>query len=233
MAVFQATATAPDTIASATSALLDSMTLTPGAGDYILSFTSSAECSSESRIIFQVYVNDNLITYTERVMFQETSIIASPQQVQIYAYLPGVGASEAVEIRWNRDTAGTATCYERTLTLQEVDSADIDQATATNTINTSSTTDTLMTNMQITPGAGSGDYLVYFSSSLSGGADTHPTFSIYVNDVQQAHTQRELFEENSIPNTEFMMGVVAGVAWTTGTIEIRWYDQSASGTIQA
>jgi len=79
MAVQQVTATGTTTIATAVSETLDSMTMTPGAGDYILSFTSSAECSSESRVVFHAFVNAELIPHTERVMFQDSSIIGSPQ----------------------------------------------------------------------------------------------------------------------------------------------------------
>ena len=120
MAVFQATATANATTTSATYALLTGMTLTPGAGDYILSFTTSVECSSDSDNFFQVFVNGVAVAHTERLFRSESSITDIPNNISIYAYLPSVGESQAVEIRWQRTSAGTSTCYERTLTLQEV-----------------------------------------------------------------------------------------------------------------
>ena len=188
MAVFQATATGTTTIASGTYALLDSMTLTPGAGDYVLSFTSSVEGTNDTDIFFSVYVNGVAVAHTERVFRSEASIVDRSHTVAIYAYLPSVGAGQAVEIRWQRGISGTATCHERTLTLQEVDSADISQASATNDINTTSTTDTLMTNMTVTPGV-AGDYIIYFSTSMHGNAGALNAFSIYIGGVEVAYSE--------------------------------------------
>jgi len=225
MAVQQAIATADTTIASATYALLDSMTITPGAGDYVLSFTSSCGCSSEADIFFQVYVNGVAVAHTERVFRHEASIIGTDvaEIAQIYAYLPSVGAGEAVEIRWQRTSAGTATCHERTLTLQEVNSSDLLQATATGDTSTSSTTDVLIPSMSLSAASGDGSYIAYFSTSIFGDSGATIFISLYVNGVQVAHTQRRQFQESSIIDTEFMLGIVSGLTLTDGdVVDVRW-----------
>ena len=230
MSVQQATATSNTTINSRSYTLINSMTITPGAGDYIASFTSSFELNDGNEDVFiAFFVNGAKVDHTERKMRSDGSVDPMFTAGQIFAYLPSVGAGEAVEVRLY-STAGTATIAERTLTLQDVDSSDISQATATNDISTTSTSDTLMTNMSVTPGT-AGDYIVYFGTSLYGDAGAIATFSIYVNGVKQAHTERELFCEGSIPDTEYIYGVVAGVNLSsdTDTIEIRWRDQGGGG----
>lgn len=224
MAVQQVTATGTDTTTSATYALLSGMTITPGAGDYIVSFTSYCGCTSESNIFFQVFVNGVAVAHTERYFFHESSIIGAGtyEAAQIYAYLPSVGNSEAVEIRWNRDTAGTASCLHRTMTLEEVDSTDVQQATATADTTTTSTTDVLMDSMTLSA-ASSGSHIAYFSTSMWGDSGADMRISFYVNGVQQAHTERRQFQESSIIDTAFMMGMVAGIeAGANDTVDVRW-----------
>jgi hypothetical protein len=116
----QASATADTTTTSATDVLVNSMTITPGAGDYHIWFSGSVSCSaSDSTQNVSLYVNGIQVAHTERQIFSEGSIVGSSFPVATHAYVAGVGASQAIEVRW-RTTAATATMHERTLVVEKV-----------------------------------------------------------------------------------------------------------------
>ena len=68
------------------------------------------------------------------------------------------------------------------------------QVSATADTTTTGTTDVAVSGMTVTPGAG--DYLVWFSGSVEGiaGGSTQ-NVSLYVNGVQLAHGERQVFTE--------------------------------------
>lgn len=107
---------------------------------------------------------------------------------------------------------------------------------ATNTITTTSATDTLMTGMTLTPVAG--NYLVLFSASLRGGNDDSSiTGSIYAGGTFQAGSQRQVVANVSgglsNPNTNTVSITSFSVVTVNGSqaIEGRW--RRASGTATA
>jgi hypothetical protein len=217
----QVSATA-DTTVPLVDTLVSGMTITPGAGDYLVSFTGSVENAVTSYNYISLYVNGVQVPHTEREMRVESSIPGTSFPVAFQALVTGVGASDAIEVR-ARTTVGTATIHERTLTVQSVDTADVSQATATADAPETSATDILLPGMTLTPGAG--DYLVWFSGSAeesSGGSDVFA--SLYVNGVQVAHTERMIDGESSIAATSFpimFQARVTGVG-ASDAIEVRW-----------
>jgi membrane protein YqaA with SNARE-associated domain len=94
------------------------MSLTPGAGNYVLWFICSTFNSNSSQTnSFSVYVNGVQVTGTLqsiRVPAVNGSVIGS-----VMTYLTGVLAGQAVEIRWNT-TGGTATATNREMILMKV-----------------------------------------------------------------------------------------------------------------
>jgi hypothetical protein len=227
------TATATDTTTNTNYELLDSMTLTPGAGDYVASFTASFEGTSSSKNFVQFFVNGVAVDHTEREQYQESSIAETGNAATIFAFLENVGDSQDVEVRWKTTSSDTATCYQRTLTLQSVTDTDISQATATVTDTTSSSTDTLMDSMTVTPGT-AGNYLVYFSTSMYGVTNTRPTCSVYVGGTKVDHSERENYQEGSLGDVDFIMGLVVGVAvGATDDVEIKWRSDGDNGMISA
>lgn len=105
----QATATGDTTTTSGTDVLLPAMTVTPGAGNYLVHFTFSGNVSGTNTMTVSLYVNGVQVAHTERE--HQGSNEGAPG---FSAYITGVGGGEAVEVRW-RTTSGTATSHERTL----------------------------------------------------------------------------------------------------------------------
>ena len=229
----QVTATADTTTGSSSDVVADSMTITPGAGDYHVWFSSSVENSSTSQSQFvSIYVNGARVAHTEREMWQESSMDGLvPFPVATHARVTGVLAGQAIDVRW-RTTGGTATMHERTLLVSPITPADSIQASATADTTTGSASDVVANSMTLTPGAG--DYHVWFSSSVeSDGSNDSQFVSIYVNGVQLAHTEREIYTEESIPDTSFpvatharVTGVLAGQA-----IDVRWRTTGGTATM--
>lgn len=117
--VSQATATASTTTTSTSYVLVNSMTLTPGTGNYMVMFTSSWKNSGAQNLFASIYVGGVQVTHTERMTRMESSTVDTELSVAAHAYVTGVGAADAIEIRW-KTTGGTATMLERTLTAQQV-----------------------------------------------------------------------------------------------------------------
>ena len=113
--------TNPATVSSSTSdSLLDDMTLTPGAGDYLVWFTGSLKGDDHpSTQYVSIYAGGTKIDHTERIFFTEGSIPDTPMTVATQAYVTGVGASDKIEVYWHSD-GHPATATERTLMVQKV-----------------------------------------------------------------------------------------------------------------
>jgi hypothetical protein len=228
---FQASATADTTTISATDELVSGMTLTPGAGDYLVWFSGSVEGSTANSWQYvSIYQNGSQVAHSEREIHTETSIPSTSFPVASHALITGLGASQAIEIQW-RTTAATATMHERTLVVQKIDTADTSQATATADTTTTSATDIPVSAMSLTPGAG--DYLIWFSGSVESSATSIQNVSLYVNGSQIAHTERKITTEGSIPDTSFP---VAAHAYVTGigasdTIEVQWRTSAGTATM--
>lgn len=232
---FQATATADTTTISATDGLVSGMTLTPGAGDYLVWFSGSIEgTASNSTQNVSIYQNGSKVNHSEREIHTENSILSTSFPVATHAHITSLGASQPIEIRW-RTTAATATMHQRTLVVQKIDSANVSQATATTDTTTISTTDVLASPLSVTPGAG--DYLIWFSGSLENTSDGLANYdqfvSLYVNGVQVGHTERVITTEDSIGDTSFPF---AGHAYVTGlgasdAIEVRWRTTFGTATM--
>lgn len=110
-----------------------------------------------------------------------------------------------------------------------------DEVSATNTITTTSATDTLMTGMTITPAAGV--YLVLFSCSLSGANDdANITSSIYSGETLEAGSERQVVANVSggfsNPATTTMSVTAFAVTTVNGSqaIEGRWRRSAGTAT---
>jgi hypothetical protein len=96
--------------------LIGSMTLTPGAGNYIAFFTASGGVNNTARtLFFSIYVGGSQIAASEVRMLGDTST----KPVAITTPVAPT-AGQAVEVRWRLSSATgapTGTCFQRTLTL--------------------------------------------------------------------------------------------------------------------
>lgn len=114
----QISVTGSVTTASATDVLMSGMTTIPGAGSYLVNFSTSFDHSTTNQSIFySIYVNGIQLPETEREFRRGGSagdIAAGPSIVAIKA--SGVLAGQAVEVRW-RTTAADAQVFQRVMTL--------------------------------------------------------------------------------------------------------------------
>jgi len=229
--IVSASSTAAATTTSSTDVVMDGMTVTPGAGDYLVAFSTTVGSSSVGTIYASIYVNGVKQAHTERQQYQEGSIVGSYEPMMTYGHVT-VGAGQTVDIRWRR-TAGTATAQARTLNLYPVAASDVTQVTATADATTSSASFTLLSGMTISPAAGT--YLALFSTSTESTAtDTIIDTSLFVGGTQLAHTQRSFTEEPSIPDTPFVQAILAKVTVTAGqAVEVQWRNSGTAGSVTA
>lgn len=220
----QASATANDTLNSSTFTQMGSMTLTPGAGTYLLCFSTTVVAGSGTIINVKVFVGGSEVAHTLRTYTVESSIANTEQVVGVFCEV-NPGASDAVEIRWaHTGSASTMTAHERTLTLMKVNSADIQEVSSTTDSSSTSTVDELMNSMSLTPGAN--DYLTLWSGSSFMGtvAQDHTNYySYYVNGSQDAASERENWHESSVDNADVYSHVVHKVtAAASQAVDVRW-----------
>ena len=93
------------------------MTVTPGAGDYIVVFTGSYEnTNSNKQGPISIYNNGTQIAASV-VQCLSPGNQATPIATQ--AYITGLGAGQAIEVKW-KVLANTGTFHQRTMIVQKV-----------------------------------------------------------------------------------------------------------------
>jgi hypothetical protein len=86
------------------------MSLTPGAGDYIVWFTATVWNQNFNKVVsVSLYVGGVQVTHTIRDIYKAETTVA------FQAYITGVGASDAIEVYWYV-TGGIGTMERRSLT---------------------------------------------------------------------------------------------------------------------
>lgn len=124
---FTASATADTTVTSAaaplaTPILMNSMTLTPIAGNYLINFSSSFDHSNQVTIIrVSIFVGGVQVTHTVRdVENTPNAVGAQSLTIPLSTHcISTVNGSQAIEVRWGT-AAGTATAHQRTLTAVRI-----------------------------------------------------------------------------------------------------------------
>ena len=117
--ITQVTGTAAITTISLTDVTLSTpMSVTPGAGDYIVSFTGSvANSNSGKGVTVSIYVNGSQLTYTQST--GTSSNANDKQSVAFNAYVTSLGAGQPIEVYW-RTESNTATLTNRCLIVRKV-----------------------------------------------------------------------------------------------------------------
>ena len=116
--IIQVSNSTPTTTTSTTDVLLTNMSITPGAGNYMVFFTGNLTNTNDKKQgTISFYKNGVKIADSEinTTGFQKESVIP----VSITRYITGVNAGEAIDVRWNV-ISNTGTFYSRTLIVQKV-----------------------------------------------------------------------------------------------------------------
>ncbi len=119
---FSADDGAIDLITSGTDVLVDTMTITPGVGDYLVSFSTSANLGSNNTAAdFSIYVNGIQEANSIRSIARGGGATSGHVHgVSIASYkVTGVLTAQAIEIRASV-SGGTLSVFERNLTLLAV-----------------------------------------------------------------------------------------------------------------
>ncbi len=224
--LLSATAAADATITNTSYELMDSMTLTPPAGDYLVIFSTDISGPTVGVngdfIDAAIFVDGTILQHTERDIENEGSIDGLPYPLATNAKIT-VDGTETVEVRWKVTAAeGTWTAHERSLILLPADGADILEASATNTPVTGSGTYALLDSMTLTPGRG--NYLLVFSTSAFADSNNDAgDFAVFVGGTEVAHTERSIQAEPSIKDVPTPILIGAEVSVQAGQdVEIQW-----------
>jgi hypothetical protein len=121
LTTFYTEAVTTTTTSVITDTLVSGMTLTPGAGDYIVMFNTymSVDSNNSRQTYFSIYLNGIQITGSERAQF--TTHIDKKEGLTIILKAVGVLDAQAIEVRWRADNASDVTsAYSRTFNLIKV-----------------------------------------------------------------------------------------------------------------
>lgn len=116
---FEAKASNTITTMSTTDVLATGMSLIPGAGDYLIWFSTVLENSDDETTYVSIYVNGVKDDASERRWENEGSIPNTPATVATNGRALSLEAGQAIEIKW-RTTNNTATMHQRTLTILKI-----------------------------------------------------------------------------------------------------------------
>lgn len=122
LASTEVTATADTTTTSASDVLINTMTITPVAGTYLVWFSTCVDHSNQSvAVVVSIYAGGFLQTASVRSpipRFNGVGAITLTPNVATQAKVT-VNGSQAIEARW-KTASGTATAHQRTLTILRV-----------------------------------------------------------------------------------------------------------------
>lgn len=114
-----------DTTTSSTDAVLDSMTITPAAGTYLVLFNSwVTHSTANATATFSIYKDSTQKTDSIRTLIPFGGAILGLSTQDIAVSISGVvtvNGSEAISIKW-KTSGGTATAHHRTMNILQVSS---------------------------------------------------------------------------------------------------------------
>lgn len=231
MTIERAVASASDTLDATSYTQIDSMTLTPGAGNYLAVFSMDVQYSASpgSEILkIAIYVNGVIQDHSEREIQQNNSILAMSCPVITSAYVTP-GASQVVEVRYIASSASNPMFgTRRELTLLPALSTNYQDTDVVDDTTASATWVTL-DSMTRTPA--SGNYLLVFTTSTSTTAYEIVGFRLSVGGTPVAHTERHVMVEGSADPTSYCTMIAASISPDgSQVVEIEWARISGSAT---
>ena len=114
LAVSKVSAATSTNTSTTTNTLIDQMTVTPGAGDYLVFFDGLLQHDTSNRwTAIIIYVNGSPITNTERIL--NVAATNNWEHIGTMTYITNVGATDDIEVRWRTETGNTATFNNRAI----------------------------------------------------------------------------------------------------------------------
>lgn len=231
MTIQRAFASANNTLDQTSYAQVDSMTMTPGAGDYLAVFsmdvTYNASPGSETMKV-AIYVNGVQQQHSIRTIQQNGSLPSMWIAVVTSAYVSPT-AGQVVEVKYIASSGSNPmTGARRELTLLPAEQTNYQDTDIVNdTIAT--TTWTTIDTMTRTPAAG--DYLLVFTTSASTPADEEVGFRLSVGGSPVAHTERRVMVEGSADPSSYCTLIAASISPNgSQVVEIEWARITGAGT---
>jgi len=209
--------------------LIDSMQVTPGAGDFLAIFSMEVQFASSpgSEILsVAIYVNDVQQAHSVRKI-QANSSVPNMFCPIVTSALVSPTAGQVVDVRY-QISGGSMTGTERELnTVKENTTSIQDADTVSDTI--ASATWATLDNMTETPPAG--NYLLVFTAYAATPDDETVGFRLSVGGSPVAHTERQLRCESSANPTTYPVLIAASISPNgSQVVEIEWARISGSGT---
>lgn len=118
----EVSATADTTTTSTTDVLINSMTITPVSGSYLVKFSSTVDHSNQNvAVVVSLYTGGVLKADSVRSTIPRTNAIGAITMSLCVAIngLVTVNGAQAIEIRW-KTSAGTATAHQRTMDILRI-----------------------------------------------------------------------------------------------------------------
>ncbi len=232
MTIERAFASASDTLDQTSWTQINSMTLTPGSGNFLAIFTAQVRFNTtpdSSTVKVAIYVNGVQQQHSIRTIQQNSSLPLMYWGIATSAYVtPGV--SQVVEVRYIASSGSApVVATKRELNLFPAPDTNYqDTDVITDTI--ASGTWTTLDSMTRTPS--SGTYLLLFTASCEcPTASENVGFRLSVGGTPVAHTERQSFLESSGDPSIYTVMLAAKITpGGSDVVEIEWARISGAGT---
>lgn len=233
MTIERAFASASDTLDQTSYTQVDSMTLSPGVGDYLVIFNMQVQFAvtpGTTELLVAVYLAGSQQAHSVRGIDQNSSLNDMYWGVGTTALVSLTG-SEAVEIRYIASVATTpmvGTTRELNMFPADFGTNYQDTDTVTDTIATA--TWTTLDTMTRTPA--NGDYLLIFSATCEApAAGNNIGFRLSVGGSPVAHTERHSFTESSATPAQYTIMLMASISPNgSQVVEIEWQRETGAET---
>jgi len=232
MTIERAFSVASDTLDQTSYTQVNSMTLTPGAGNYLAIFNMQVQYAvtpGATTLKVAIYVNGVQQQHSIRTINQNSSLNDMYWGITTTAYV-SPGASEVVEVRYIASVGTTPMVgTNRELNLFPAPDTNYqDTDTVTDTI--ASATWTTIDTMTRTPA--SGYYLAIFSATVEcNTVGDIVGLRLSVGGTPVAHTERQSFLESSANPSTYVVVLMAKINPNgSQVVEVEWQRNTGSGT---
>jgi hypothetical protein len=206
---------AEDTVSGTTPTVIDAMTITPGAGTYLVMFSGAVNTETSETLTCAIYENGSEVSLSGPIYYTRTQFAGEASHdnhddkwQMACVGIATVGASQAIDVRWwSSGSSVTWDMHSRRLILVKVEGTGISAGAAgSNSVSTSTTDFSASAASISSPPGDAGDYLVLFKCSPVGHATVvvGAEFRLYVGGTAEDSDHFRLFEhELSYLATEF------------------------------
>jgi len=207
------------------------MTLTPGAGDYLVVYSASLQSDSAENLINHIITVDGTDRPDTEIWHLNEGSIDGWSFPFWTTDTATTDANDVIEIKYKNSAAATLTTHQRRMTLVKVASGDVFAAGGC-ADDTDITTDAKQIDDMIINNPGADTYMTIFGSSLRYGSrgEVNTAYSVFegATPVEEAESIREHHFDASVDDAELPVMTISDPTTSTASDDLLVYWKGSS-----